>query len=119
MADWVPQGQEGAYLQALEEVLPAYAGEVERKNRQGEVYRVKVPVDYAHLETKHPELHERLRALAREVAGRDAYPEETLEDTPEARKALYATLLEDPRLQVAHKPLGDLTREDQAALRSY
>lgn len=116
--DWVPEGEEGAYLEALEAVLPTYAGEVERRNRQGEVYRVKVPVDYAHLE-KYPELHGRLVGLAREVAGRDAYPDETLEDTPEVRRALYLALLEDPRLQVGHKPLGDLTREDQAALRSY
>lgn len=119
MADWVPQGREAEYLEALEALLPTYAGEEKRRNKQGEEYTVKVPVDYAHLEAKHPELHERLKALAREVAGRDAYPEETLEDTPEARKALYAVLLEDPRLQLAHKPLGDLTPKDQAALRSY
>jgi hypothetical protein len=119
MADWVPQGREGEYLEALEALLPTYAGEAKRKNKHGEEYTVKIPVDYAHLEEKHPELHERLRALAREVAGRDAYPDETLEDTPEARKALYATLLEDPRLQLAHKPLGDLTPQDQRALRSY
>lgn len=119
VADWVPQGQEEAYFQALEEVLPTYAGEVERKNRQGETYRVPVPVDYTHLEEKHPELHQRLKELVREEVGRDAYPEEVLEDTPEARKALFATLLEDPRLRVAYKPLGDLTPQDQAALRSY
>lgn len=117
--DWVPEGEEEEYLKALEEILPTYAGEEERKTRQGETYRVPIPVDYANLEAKHPEIHERLRELARQVAGREAYPEETLEDTPEARKALYVSLLQDPRLQVAHKPLGDLTHQDRAALRSY
>lgn len=117
--DWVPEGEEERYYQTLEALLPTYAGEEVRRNRQGETYRVPIPVDYAHLEAKHPELHSRLRELARQVAGREAYPEETLEDTPEARKALYVSLLQDPRLQVAHKPLGDLTHQDRAALRSY
>jgi len=122
--DWVPPEKMEAYDQHLEELLPTWAGEEVRRNKQGEEYRVPIPVDYDRLEEKHPELHERLQGMARafvekEHPGEADFYSQTVADTPEVRKALYLTVLEDPRTQVALKPLGDLTHRDQRAIRHY
>ncbi len=122
--DWVPPEKMEEYDRHLEELLPTWAGEEVRKNRKGEEYRVPIPVDYDRLQEKHPELHERLRGLARDFVEREHPGEadfygQTVGDTPEVRKALYLSVLADPRTQVALKPLGELDHRDQRALRHY
>ncbi len=124
MTDWVPEGKQGEYLEHLERLLPTYDGEEVRTNKKGEQYTVKRPVDYASLEEKHPHIAKQIQDAAREWVkanrpGQEHFLDQHLEDTPESRKALYLALMQDPRTQVAYKALGDLTPQDQRAIRHY
>jgi hypothetical protein len=81
-------------------------------------------IDYAHLRDKHPERYERLMRVARDWMQQHKpeslpFADQTLDDTPAARQALHAAILEDPRTQIAHKPIGEWTNQDYRAARSY
>ncbi|QWK23108.1 hypothetical protein [Thermus antranikianii] len=103
---YVPESQWEEYSQVLDELFPA-------TREDGTL----IDVD------KDPELQERYRRMAREYAVRfgdaDFHSQAVDPDHPDTRKALYLALMEDPRTQVAFKPLGELTSEDQRAIREY
>ncbi|RTI10513.1 helicase-related protein [Thermus scotoductus] len=103
---YVPESQWDEYSKALDELFPA-------TREDGTL----IDVD------KDPELQARYETMAREYASRfgdaDFHSQAVDSDHPDTRKALYLALMEDPRLQVAFKPLGELSHEDQRALREY
>ena len=122
--DWVPENKQGEYYEHLETLLPTYDGKETRTNKDGEKYEVDRPVDYTNLEARHPEIARRIQEAARQWVQTHRpdqvhYLDQKLEDTPDARKALYLALMQDPRTQVAYKPLGELTPQDQRAIRHY
>lgn len=106
VATYVPESQWDEYARALDALFPA-------TREDGTL----IDVD------KDPELRARYEAMAREYASRygdaDFHSQAVDPDHPDTRKALYLALMEDPRTQVAFKPLGELTPEDQRALREY
>lgn len=109
--DWVPEDQRDDYLSALDSLLPS-------KTEDGQF------VDYDHLEDKHPELHQQLSGMAdaylqEKHPGEASYSSQVLHDTPETRKALYMTLLANPKAQLGFKSLSELTPQDQKTLRTY
>ena len=81
-------------------------------------------IDYARLDEKHPDRYEALQAQAsdwiKEHRPEDAaFIDQSLDDTPDTRRALYMAVLENPATQVAFKDPGSLTPQDQRAIRTY
>jgi len=103
---YVPESQWEEYSKAIDELFPA-------TREDGTL----IDVD------KDPELAKRYEEMARTYAARfgdaDFHSQAVDPDHPDTRKALYLAVMEDPRTQVAWKPLGELTPEDQRALREY
>ena len=115
---------------AINDLMPLLTGKkitVQQENpltKAVEKIEVDEAYDYGRLEEKHPEQYARLQALASDWIKQHrpedaAYADQHLDDTPDARRALYMAVLEDPTTQVAFKPTGDLTRKDQRAIRTY
>jgi len=83
------------------------------------------PIDYARMHEKHPDAYATLMGTATDWA-RENKPDEAsfldqqISDTdPDVHRALFMAITEDPATQVAHKPIGTLTPQDQRAIRGY
>ncbi|WP_027894431.1 helicase-related protein [Calidithermus chliarophilus] len=104
----VPEAQQEAYADALEELFPTTDAKGELRN---------VDAD--------PELRARFEAMAREYVGSkhpgeaDLHSQSIDPDAQETRRAAFAALMQDPRTQAAFKPVGELGDADQRALRNY
>ncbi len=120
----VPDGQHGAFAAAVTALLP-FAREVGRTAKDGTPYTAMEATDL----DRDPQVRARLADLARDWLaehhpGEADFHGQALPDTPATREALFRAVAQDPALQAAFSPPGDLGgnaagRERARAIKGY